>query len=248
MENTTQRLDKFLANQGICSRRSTDKLLKQQILTVNGQRVKESGTRIDPMKDDIRLNNEKIEPPKLVYYLLNKPKGIISTTSDEFGRIDVTSLIPVKERIYPVGRLDKDTTGLILLTNDGDLTHKLTHPKYHIQKVYKLIIKGKINKRQLQAFRNGVLLDDYLTAPAQVKTIKENNTHSIIEVTIHEGKYRQIRRMCEEVGIKLLELERIKFGPVSIGNLQEGKYRHLSDKEISLLKSGHSRGGFPFAP
>jgi len=231
-EDQTVRLNKYLANLGIASRRDIKIFLKQQTVTVNGQRVKESGFRIDPKKDDIRLNGEKIKQPELVYFLLNKPKGIVSTTSDEYGRKSVTSLISAKERIYPVGRLDKDTTGLLLLTNDGELTNHLTHPRFHVDKVYRLKITGIVSKEQLHALRNGVLLDDGITAPAQV-TVLSNN---LLEMKIHEGRNRQIRRMCETVGIKLLELERIKFGPLSLKNLPMGKFRELTEAEIALLQ------------
>jgi len=231
-EDQTVRLNKYLANLGIASRRDIKIFLKQQTVTVNGQRVKESGFRIDPKKDDIRLNGEKIKQPELVYFLLNKPKGIVSTTSDEYGRKSVTSLISAKERIYPVGRLDKDTTGLLLLTNDGELTNHLTHPRFHVDKVYRLKITGIVSKEQLHALRNGVLLDDGITAPAQV-TVLSNN---LLEMKIHEGRNRQIRRMCETVGIKLLELERIKFGPLSLKNLPLGKFRELTKGEIASLQ------------
>lgn len=235
MENT-QRLDKYLANLGVASRRNIKTLLKEQVLTVNDKRVRESGTRIDPQKDAICLNGKAIKPPKLVYFLLNKPLGIISTTSDEFGREDVTSLIPSKERIYPVGRLDKDTSGLIILTNDGELANLLTHPRYHVDKTYLLSITGRITNDQMAAFRNGIILDDGITAPAAVKILQETNTTSSVIVTIHEGKNRQIRRMCKEVRIDLLALERIQFGPLTLGNLKSGQYRELTPKEVQVLR------------
>ena len=215
MTNIAVRLNKYLSNLGIASRRDIKSLLKQQVVTVNGVRVKESGFRIDPKTDDIRLNGEKIKPPELVYFLINKPKGVVSTTEDEYGRKNVTSLIPTKKRIYPVGRLDKDTTGLLILTNDGELTNILTHPKFHVDKVYRLKISEEISKEQLRALRNGVLLDDGITAPADVKVL----SNTILEMKIHEGRNRQIRRMCETVGIKLLELQRVKFGSIVIGKL-----------------------------
>lgn len=233
MEESTIRLNKFLANLGIASRRDIASLLKHKVVTVNGQRIKESGYRIDPKKDDIRLNGEKIKAPELVYFLLNKPKGIVSTTSDEFGRKNVTSLIPTNERIYPVGRLDKDTTGLLILTNDGELTNHLTHPRFHVDKVYRLKIAGVATNTQLHALRNGVLLDDGITAPAKI-TVLSNN---LIEMKIHEGRNRQIRRMCETVGMKLLELQRTKFGPLTLKNLPLGKFRKLTAAEIASLRS-----------
>lgn len=168
--------------------------------------------------------------------MLNKPKGIISTTSDEFDRKNVTSLIPTRERIYPVGRLDKDTTGLILLTNDGDLTNKLIHPRYHIFKIYHLTVEGVVNPAQLKALRTGVLLDDGITAPAQVKIFKQRRSITELEITLHEGKNRQIRRMCETVDLHLIDLKRIQFGPIKIDKLGKGQYRELTQNEIEVLK------------
>jgi len=236
MDNT-QRLNKYLANRGICSRRNVEIFLKANNVTVNGQRIIEQGFRVDPKIDAILLNGKKIVPPKFVYYLLNKPKSVVSTTADEYGRKNVISLIPTNERIYPVGRLDKDTTGLLLLTNDGDLTNHLIHPKYHVEKVYRLQIQGKATAAQLSAFRNGVLLDDGITAPAKVSVLHTNGGVLEVIVTIHEGRNRQIRRMCETVGIRLLALERISFGPINLGNMKVGMYRSLTGKEIEKLKN-----------
>jgi len=236
MQETTIRLNKYLANQGIAARRDIKQFVKEQIVTVNGERVKEPGVRIDPQKDHVMVNGKEIKPPQLVYYLLNKPQGIISTTADEYGRKNVLSLIPETQRIYPVGRLDKDTTGLIILTNDGELTNKLTHPKFHVYKVYRLIVQGRVNRPQLNALRNGVLLDDGITAPAKVHVVQETMNQSTLEITLHEGKNRQIRRMCETVGLHLINLQRVQFGPIRIENLKLGKYRELTKKEIALLK------------
>ena len=235
-EMQSVRLNKYLANLGVCARRDVKQLLKSQIVTVNGERAKEPGLRIDPAKDSILLNGRKLKAPQFVYYLVNKPKGVVSTTADEYGRKNVISLIPTQERIYPVGRLDKDTTGLLLLTNDGELTNLLIHPRYHVDKTYRLTIAGKVNDAQLRALRNGVLLDDGITASAKVLVSKILPTLTVLEMTIHEGRNRQIRRMCETVGISLLELQRIKFGPLEIGNLKEGKFRELSRNEVQGLK------------
>jgi pseudouridine synthase len=240
MEENTIRLDKHLANLGVCARRDVKQFLKSEYITVNGERIRESGYRLDPKKDTLLVNGEKIKQPKLAYYILNKPLGVVSTTDDEFGRDNVTAYIPTEQRIYPVGRLDKDTTGLIILTNDGELTNMLTHPKYHVSKIYRFSIKGRIDPAQLNALRNGVLLNDGITAPARVTVLKQTNSFSYLEITLHEGKNRQIRRMCETVGVKLLELQRIKFGPISIGNLQIGKYRVLTQNEITALRKAAS--------
>lgn len=237
MNNQTIRLNKYLANQGIAARREIKTLVKKINITVNGERVSEPGVRVNPQTDDIRIDGKKLIPPKLVYYLLNKPKGIISTTADEYGRKNVLSLIPDNQRLYPVGRLDKDTTGLILLTNDGEMTNLLTHPRYHVSKVYRVTIRERATPEQLRALRNGVLLDDGITYPAQVRELKPNNQKHFLEITLHEGRNRQIRRMCETVGIKLLDLDRIKFGPIQKGNLKVGQHRPLNDEEITLLKN-----------
>ena len=237
MQDSTTRLNKYLANLGICSRRDVKHFLKLESVTVNGEQAKEPGIRINPYHDTIHINGKVIKPPQLVYYLLNKPKGVVSTTADEYGRKNVISYIKSKERIYPVGTLDKDTTGLIILTNDGELTNMLTHPKYHVNKVYRVLVKGRVNAAQLKALRNGVLLSDGITSPAEVKIVTEKPHESVLEITIHEGRNRQIRRMCETVSLQLLELQRIKFGPLVIGKLEPGQYRQLTRDEIQTLKA-----------
>lgn len=233
----TIRLDKHLANLGVCSRRAVDALLEENHVTINGKRVTKSGTRLDPVKDTLLINGEKPKRPALKYYLLNKPKGYISTTADERSRKNVVSLIKTSERIYPVGRLDKDTTGLLILTNDGELTNLLTHPRYHIAKTYRLTINGTVSQEQLTRLRNGMLLDDGPTSPAEVKVIHKNSRETILTMTIHEGRNRQIRRMCTEVNLDLKELERIAIGTLRDSQLKTGQYRELSRSEIQLLKS-----------
>ncbi len=230
------RLDKFLSNAGVLSRRGIKQLLKKEEITVNGKRVKESGIRIVPEKDEVKLNGELIKPSEKVYFLLNKPKGYISTTSDELDRDNVVSLIDTNERIYPVGRLDKDTHGLMLLTNDGELTHRLIHPKFHIPKTYKLTIEGKVSPQKIKALETGVILSDGITLPAEIKILKENEKETILTLTIHEGRNRQIRRMCETLGLELIDLQRIVFGPFKLEKLKLGESRKLTEKEIKLLK------------
>lgn len=233
--SNTIRLDKFLANNGYASRRGIKDLLKYQTVTVNGTRVRESGTRINPT-DEIKINGKKIKTSKYVYFILNKPKGIISTSSDEFDRENVTDLVPSEQRVYPVGRLDKDTHGMILLTNDGELTHKLTHPKFHVSKKYILEIKGNVSDEKIKKLENGIILPDGITQPANVKKIKQTETSTILEMEIFEGRYRQIRRMCEAIFLPLLDLKRIQFGPIKIGELKEGKYRNLTEQEVESLR------------
>lgn len=233
----TTRLDKFLANNGYASRRGIKLFLKTNNVTVNGNRVRESGERIDLDKDDVRINNQKIKREGFVYYLLNKPKGVVSTSADEFNRKNVVDLIDTNVRVYPVGRLDKDTHGLILLTNDGELTHKLTHPKFHVPKTYLLKIEGGVSEGKLNKLREGIILSDGLTSPAKVKVIKETPNTTEIEMEIYEGRYRQIRRMCEAIHLNLIDLQRIKFGPIKIDKLKLEHYRELTKKEVESLKS-----------
>ncbi|HYK08945.1 MAG TPA: pseudouridine synthase [Candidatus Eisenbacteria bacterium] len=241
---STIRLDKFLSNAGIISRRGVKHFLKENEVTVDGKRFTESGTRVEATSE-VLINGKKVSKPGFVYFLLNKPIGIISSTNDEFARDTVVSLVDTNERIYPVGRLDKETHGLVLLTNDGELTHKLIHPKYHVPKVYRLLINGKPTQHQLEQFRMGVFLRDGITLPAEVTVVKtvlpggsrdSNQIQTILEVTLHEGRNRQIRRMCEEVGLELVDLERTAFGPLRLGELERGEYRALSKKEIQSLK------------
>ena len=234
--NKTERLDKFLANNGFVSRRGVKLFLKENAVTINGTKANEAGLRINLSMDKIKINGKGIKENKFVYYLLNKPKGIISTSSDEFDRQNVTDLVPHNTRVYPVGRLDKDTHGLILLTNDGELTHKLTHPKYHVPKTYLLSIKGIISEGKIKKLKEGVHLSDGITAPAKIRIIKQNEINTILEMEIYEGRHRQIRRMCEAIYLNLYDLQRIKFGPISIGNLKESKYRILSESEINGLR------------
>ncbi len=236
MQNDTIRIDKFLANSGVTSRRNVKTLLKKSDVLLNGERVTEVGTRINPDKDRIIINGKNITGEPLVYFIINKPKGIISTVSDQLSRKTVISLVPTTRRIYPVGRLDKDTHGLLLLTNDGELTHKLTHPRYHVKKVYQLRIMGIPTPSQLKALRSGVLLNDGITKPAEAVIIQQTKKDSLIRLVIHEGRNRQIRRMCDTVGLKLIDLERIAFGPLTTGNCRLGEYRRLTEKEVCLLK------------
>jgi pseudouridine synthase len=236
-ENSTQRLDKFLANNGVASRRGIKQFLKFETVTVNEKRVRESGTRIDVSRDIVKINGKRIKVASSVYFLLNKPKGIISTSSDEYDRTNVTDLIDTPFRVYPVGRLDKDTHGLILLTNDGELTHKSTHPKFHVPKTYLLTINGNVSEEKMEKLRNGIILSDGITAPAKVRLIKQKEKITYLEMEIYEGRYRQIRRMCQAIFLDLTDLKRIKFGPIKIGSLKEGDSRALTPNEIEQLKN-----------
>ena len=235
MKDKVVRLDKFLANAGVLSRRAVKDLIKKQLVTVNDEQATEAGFRIDPDLHIVKIDGKRIIAQSFVYFLLNKPKGYISTVTDTHDRKTVVSLVPVPERIYPVGRLDKDTHGLMLLTNDGELTHKLIHPRYHVPKVYRLSIAGQPTPQQIRALQTGVLLEDGITKPAIVVREKTTGNQTVLRMTLHEGRNRQIRRMCETVGVKLLDLERIAFGPIPLGRLKLGTYRKLTENEVARL-------------
>ena len=232
----TIRADKYLSSLGIASRRNIQIFLKKNNISANGKRILEHGERM-PLNSIITINGKKPYRPKKVYFMLNKPKDYISTVSDEFGRKNVLSLINSKERIFPIGRLDKDTHGLLLLTNDGELTNLLIHPRYHILKVYELTIKGSPDETQLERFRNGVELDDGKTLPANIQILYKKTGKTVLKVGLYEGRKRQIRRMCEALGMHLLDLQRIEFGPLELGNLKLGEHRTLTSKEVQLLRN-----------
>lgn len=227
------RVQKFLANQGVASRRSIEKMIGEGRVSVNGQVVSKQGVKIDPDKDKVSVDEELIKSKdQLVYYWLNKPVGIISAASSKYGESTVADLVQSEKRVYPVGRLDKDSQGLILLTNDGELTHRLTHPKYHIDKTYQVRVVGKITQNKLELLRSGIELEEGITKPAQVTEVEDQ----CLQFTIHEGKHRQIRRMCAEVNFHVTELIRTDFGPIKLGHLQLGNSRKATDEEITTLK------------
>ena len=231
------RLQKYLAEAGVASRRKSEELIALGKVEINGQVVTVPGTKING-SEIIKVDGREIrQEQKKVYILLNKPVGYISTAKDQFSRKTVLDLIDtVKERIYPVGRLDYDTSGLIILTNDGELANMLTHPKHEMQKVYRVMIEGTLKEDDIKNFQTGIAIEDYTTAPAKVNVIEETKKDSIIELTIHEGKNRQIRKMFETLGYTVLRLKRIAIGSISIQGLEEGKWRYLSKKEIDALK------------
>lgn len=236
MSEKKVRLDKFLALNGFSPRRSARKFLKEHEFRINGVEIRDPDTKFDLEKDVLLLDGEEIQESRYVYYALHKAKNVISTTSDELGREDVTSSIATPRKIYPIGRLDKETTGLILLTDDGELTHQLTHPRFHVEKVYLLTIEGSVNNEQIENLRDGVKLKDGKTLPAKVEVVSAENGKTILQMGITEGRNRQIRRMCLNVGIELLDLQRIAFGPVTLGTLTEGQYRELTTEEITSLQ------------
>ena len=232
-----ERLQKYIASCGVTSRRKAEELILSGKVQVNGITITELGTKIDPDRDIITLDGKKIkENDGLVYIKLNKPTGCVTTVRDQFGRKTVLDLIDVKERIYPIGRLDFNTSGLLLLTNDGELANKLMHPKYHIYKTYVAEVKGRISEESLQRLRDGVHIEDYTTSPAKVKLIESKNNKSTVQISIYEGKNRQVRKMMEAVDHTVLSLKRISFGEINLAGLKPGEWAYLTDDEINFLK------------
>lgn len=233
------RIQKFMAKCGVASRRKSEELIRQGLVEVNGQVITEPGLKIDPDKDLVKVNNKKIKlESKKVYIMLNKPLGYVTSLKDEKNRRVVTDLIDgVKERIYPVGRLDIDTTGLLLLTNDGDLTYRLTHPSNEVVKRYIAVVEGVPNKRELESFRQGLLIDGKKTAKAYIKILRSFEDESILDIRIHEGRNRQVRKMCEAINHPVKKLKRVAIGELELGDLHVGNWRFLTEEEIAYLKS-----------
>lgn len=232
------RLQKYLAEAGIASRRKCEELISQGRVEVDGLIVTTPGTKISGSERILVDGIETCLEQKKIYILLNKPVGYISSAKDQFSRKTVLDLVgTVKERIYPVGRLDYDTSGLIILTNDGDFANKMTHPRHQMQKVYRAEIMGRLNDSDIESFKRGIVIDDYKTAPAGIRIINSEQNRSVVEVTIHEGKNRQVRNMFEVLNHPVIRLKRIAIGFVEINGLEEGKWRYLSKNEILRLKN-----------
>lgn len=231
------RLQKYMADAGIASRRKCEDLIASGRVEVNGRVVNVPGTKITE-NDLVKVDGKELgQNRKNVYIALNKPVGYISTAKDQFSRKTVLDLVDtIKERIYPVGRLDYETSGLILLTNDGEMANKLLHPRYEIRKVYRAGIKGLLKEDDIRSFKKGIAIEDYITAPANIRVLETALKASTIEIEIHEGKNRQVRKMFEALGYSVLRLKRVAFGPISLGGLGEGKWRYLSRDEIDALK------------
>lgn len=230
------RLQKFLANHGIDSRRKCEEHIKDGRVKVNNEIIREMGFIIDPDRDKITFDDKIIKThEKKVYIMLNKPQGVITSVKDNFNRKTVLDLVHLEERVYPVGRLDYDTEGLLLLTNDGDFTYTMTHPKHLIGKTYVAKVKGRPTKSEMKAFEDGLLIDDYKTSKASFKVLREFPENTLVEIVIWEGRNRQVRKMCEKINHPVLSLKRIKIGNLPLGNLEIGRYRHLTKDEIKLL-------------
>ena len=236
------RVQKFLSENGIASRRKAEELILQGRIKVNDAVITELGTKINPEKDIVKFNDKIVErkTDKKVYILLNKPIGYVTTMKDQFSRDIVTDLVKIGKRVLPVGRLDMYTSGALILTDDGDFINKVTHPSNEIKKSYIATVKGMVTKEEIESLKNGVKIDDeYVTAKAAAKIIKQDKEKDItrIEIVIHEGKNRQVRKMCEAIGRKVLALHRTKIGNLEVRNLKLGTWRYLTENEVkSLLK------------
>ena len=234
-EREGERLQKVLARAGVASRRAVEEMITAGRIRVNGKQAV-LGQRVDPNKDEVEVDGSRL-PLKtdLVYYLMNKPPGVVTTAEDELGRPTVMDLIDAAERVWPVGRLDIDTEGALILTNDGDLTHRLTHPSFEVEKTYVVWAKGTVGDKALRALARGVELEDGPTAPAKVSLRETSGGASLIEMTITEGRNRQVRRMMEAVGHDVIRLARTTIGPLTLGHLRPGTARRLALGEIRSL-------------
>ncbi len=239
-QNGEMRLQKFLARAGVASRRSSEKVIAAGRVQVNGLVVTEMGTKVCPKRDQVLLDGQPVAlPSEDVTIMLNKPAGYLTAMSDDRGRACVASLVPIQQypALYPIGRLDYDTTGLLLFSTNGELGHALLHPSHHVTKTYRALVKGVPNAKAIQALEQGVLLEDGLTAPASVQIAGKQKGNAVLELSIHEGKKRQVKRMCEAVGHPVLQLHRAKFGPLELGNLPEGQWRELTHEEVGALSA-----------
>jgi len=238
MTDDKMRLQKYLALCGVASRRAAEKLITDGRVSVNGNIVTELGTKVSS-KDKIAFDGKPVTyNERKVYIVLNKPVGYLSSASDDRGRKTVIDLIKddFPERLYPVGRLDYDTEGLIFLTNDGDFTYSVTHPKHNINKTYEAVIRGRLSEDEVVSLCCGVDIDGFVTSPATVDIVDERDGKSVVRITIHEGKNRQVRKMFEAVGHRVLKLKRISVGKIKLGNLKSGEWRELTEREINSLK------------
>lgn len=233
-----ERLQKFLAHAGVASRRAAEELIRAGHVAVNGQVILQMGLQIDPGRDRVTVDGRPIteaEPP--FYAALHKPRGYVTTVKDERGRPTVVQLLPSNARMYPVGRLDLDSEGLLLITNDGELTHRLLHPQHHVAKEYHLLVAGELGANALRTLRQGVALEDGLTAPTTVELLQRERDALWLRMVIHEGRKRQIRRMVEAVGGRVIRLIRVRIDGVRLGKLQPGEWRRLTVGEVTQLRS-----------
>ena len=232
-----ERLQKIISTAGIASRRAAEQMIAEGRVTVDGTVITELGLKWEAAAHIICVDGKKLPAPEeKIYLLLNKPKGCLSTAKDDRGRRTVLDLLPeISERVYPVGRLDSQTEGVLLITNDGDLMHGLLHPKFEVEKTYRATVTGRLNEEDAEHLRRGILLEDGMTAPANIQILFQKGLEAKLEITIHEGRNRQVRRMLAAVGCDVRALERIRFAGLTLHGIPRGKYRRLTDGEIAHL-------------
>lgn len=230
------RLQKFLAESGVASRRKSEELIEQGKVKVNGN-IAHIGDKINPKKDTVTVNGKKIVKQKShTYIMLHKPRGFITTMSDEMERKCVAELIKdVPGRVYPVGRLDRDSEGMLLFTNDGEFANAMTHPTRHVPKTYRVTVRPSINEEQVTKLTTGIMIDDRMTSPCEVRVVTREEGRVVLEIILHEGRNRQIRKMCEEVGLEVARLKRTAIGSIKLGMLKQGDYRELTEDEVRKL-------------
>ncbi|MDY0301098.1 MAG: pseudouridine synthase [Trichlorobacter sp.] len=235
----TERLQKIISAAGITSRRAAEELILSGRVAVNGTVITQLGSKADPYKDKITLDGKPVKPTEKKYYLLlHKPAGYVTSLKDPQGRQLVTELVAeIDERLFPVGRLDYNSEGLLLMTNDGEWANRLMHPRHQVDKEYHVRVRGKIDPQQVKKLAEGVELEDGLTAKATVRVLKNDQQNDWLSISIHEGRNRQIRRMCAAVGLSVVRLRRIRIGNLTLGGLQPGQYRLLSKEEAKNLAS-----------
>jgi 23S rRNA pseudouridine2605 synthase len=230
------RVNKYLSNAGFCSRRKADELIAAGRVKINGEVITNLGVKIDPQSDEVFINEQQVvNLDRLVYIVFNKPKDCITTTSDDLGRTTVLDYIKIRERIYPIGRLDRNTTGVLLLTNDGEFANALMHPKHEVKKAYKVTLDKSLEPEHAEKLRNGVRLSDGKTAPAEVMVLNKGVTHNEIGVVIHEGRNRQIHRMFEALGYLVDKLDRVAYAGITFEGLKRGEWRYLTKGEVNTL-------------
>lgn len=245
-----ERLHKVLAHAGFGSRRACEALIRTGAVLVDGKVVTEMGVKVDPAKQKIKCGDRYVRPAARVAYVLNKPRGVVSTTKDERGRRTILNCLHgVKERVYPAGRLDAESQGMIILTNDGELTEQLTHPRFRVPKTYHVILRGMLPPEIVQKVQKGVWLSEGKTGPVRVRVVKRHRDVTVLEVTLHEGMNREVRRIFARWGFKVKRLKRVRIGDLSLGSLPEGRFRRLTDEEVAKLlaatpaREARSRGG-----
>lgn len=246
-KETQMRIQKAIADTGVMSRRKAEEMVAAGKVTINGHKA-QTGQKVDPYKDLIAISGVKLEQPskKKIYIALNKPRGYVTTMQDELERRCVAQLVQdVPVRVYPIGRLDRNSEGLLLMTNDGDFANRVMHPRYHIAKTYRVTIRPDISDEQAAQLAEGVDLDGQKTAPAQVMVLEKGEGRAVVQIVITEGRNRQIRRMCEVVGLEVARLKRVSIGPVRLGMLAPGKWRHLEENELTALYAALKTGDGP---